>query len=707
MDKRLAAGDPRQLTWPLSKIGEALQALAKESRLHFRPTDPGNEVRCEEERIVESAATLGLEAESVELMYGELEHHLRSIGPALLLMKSEEQPRLLLLLRGLNKVSVLGPDLRVRKLPVRLVHDWLCRDIETPLLPELNQLLRYAAIPQRLQARVRQAVLRERLSGESIGGCWLIRLPPGAGFWDQMRQAHLPSRLARLATAHAVQFLLWILAWWVVGNGALQGRLDRGWLIAWILILLTLIPFRLAITWLEGVFAIGAGALLKQRLLFGALQLEPEHIRCQGAGQLLGRVIESEAVESLALSGGLLAVVSLIELVMSAGVLYAGAGGWLHVLLLLAWVGVALVISWRYWRCYGRWTESRLEMTNDLVERMVGHRTRLAQQVPEQWHEGEDHALNQYLGLSGELDRVAVLQEAFVPRGWLIVGILGIAPAFTSVSSSSATLAVAIGGVLLAQGALARFSQGLQHLIGAFVSWQQVVPLYHAAGLVRDEAAVSRAALATNSRAERNRILLEAQQLSFCYPQRTEPAIHHCDLRIAHGDRIILEGSSGSGKSTLASLLTGLRTPRSGLLLLDGLDRQTLGTDGWRRRVSAAPQFHENYVLTGTFSFNLLMGRRWPAELEDLQEAESICSQLGLDDLLKRMPSGLLQIVGETGWQLSHGERSRLFIARALLQGSDLIVLDESFASLDSENLRRALSCVLQRARTLLVVAHP
>jgi ATP-binding cassette subfamily B protein len=89
-----------------------------------------------------------------------------------------------------------------------------------------------------------------------------------------------------------------------------------------------------------------------------------------------------------------------------------------------------------------------------------------------------------------------------------------------------------------------------------------------------------------------------------------------------------------------------------------------------------------------------------------LQEAETVCNELGLGDLIRRMPAGMLQMVGDTGWQLSHGERSRLFIARALLQGADLIVLDESFAALDPENLRCALECVLRRARSVLVIAH-
>ncbi len=67
----------------------------------------------------------------------------------------------------------------------------------------------------------------------------------------------------------------------------------------------------------------------------------------------------------------------------------------------------------------------------------------------------------------------------------------------------------------------------------------------------------------------------------------------------------------------------------------------------------------------------------------------------------------LESMVGEMGRQLSHAEKSRLFLARALLQETDLIVLDESFAALDPETLALALDCVLKRAKTVVVIAHP
>ena len=105
-------------------------------------------------------------------------------------------------------------------------------------------------------------------------------------------------------------------------------------------------------------------------------------------------------------------------------------------------------------------------------------------------------------------------------------------------------------------------------------------------------------------------------------------------------------------------------------------------------------------------AFNLLMGKRWPPRPEDFQEAETVCQELGLSELLEKMPAGLLQMVGETGWQLSHGEKSRLYMARTLLQKADLIILDESFAALDPRTFEQCLQCVLRRAQTLLLISH-
>src|SRR5205807_1590989 len=140
--------------------------------------------------------------------------------------------------------------------------------------------------------------------------------------------------------------------------------------------------------------------------------------------------------------------------------------------------------------------------------------------------------------------------------------------------------------------------------------------------------------------------LIDAHDLVYRYRDRGEPVLRGVSLRIGRGEKLLLEGPSGGGKSTLASILAGLRVPESGLVLLGGLDRRTLGAEGWRRRVVAAPQFHENHVLSATFGFNLLMGRRWPPAPGDLEEAEALCRELELGPLVDRMPAGLTQMVG-------------------------------------------------------------
>ncbi len=201
--------------------------------------------------------------------------------------------------------------------------------------------------------------------------------------------------------------------------------------------------------------------------------------------------------------------------------------------------------------------------------------------------------------------------------------------------------------------------------------------------------------------------LVSARDVGFRYPGRGEPVLAGCALDIRRGDRILLEGPSGGGKSTLGALLVGLRVPDAGRLMLAGVDQQAIGLQRWRGRVGAAPQFHENHVFSQTFLFNLLLGRAWPPRREDIAEAEAVLRELDLGPLLARMPSGLEQLVGDSGWQLSHGERSRLFIARSLLQPLEVRVLDESFAALDPETLEKALACVLKRAETLVVIAHP
>lgn len=700
------------ILWPVERLGEAVEALARQAGLVTRPraaiaTPPSDLADTEAGPgpwIEAAAAWHGCEADPRSPGRGELLDLLAGSEPCLLRVSGDEGPPLFVAVvrGGRRRVRIVAPDFSLRRVERRAVEDAILEGIEATLSGSVDAALAAAGVTGARRHRARREVVRERLGLAPVAEAWVLRPSPEAGFWRQLRQVGLPGRLAAFGAVEAAHYALFLLAWWLVGRGALEGHLEVGWLVAWALLLLTLVPLRLLATWWQGRIALSAGRLLRQRLLFGALRLEPEEIRHKGAGQLLGSVLESEAVEQLALQGGFAGLVALIELVLAAAVLAAGAGGPAHALLLIVWLALGLALMRHHARVRRLWAEARVRMTDSLVERMVGHRTVLAQELPGECADERDLEVDTYLRRSQRLDRTMGLLTAVLSRGWLIVGLAALVPALLADASSRGALAASLGAVLLAARSLRRLAASAAQLTGAAVAWRGVEGFFEAASRP-----VALGPPRARPAATAPGVALEGSELHFRYRQRDEAVLSACDLRIASGDRLLVQGPSGGGKSTLAALLMGLRTPQGGLLLVDGLDRATLGERAWRERVAGAPQFHENHVVADTLAFNLLMGRRWPPAPEDFAEADAICRALGLAPLLERMPAGLLQIVGDTGWQLSHGERSRVFIARALLQKPALLVLDESFGALDPETLTLAMDCVRRQARGLVVIAHP
>jgi ATP-binding cassette subfamily B protein len=521
------------------------------------------------------------------------------------------------------------------------------------------------------------------------------------GFLGELRAAGLLWRAFTLLAVHLSETLLLLGSWACVGVGALTGRLDAGWLAAWALALGSMVPLHAASNWLQGALALGFGGLLKQRLLVGAMALDPDLIRRKGAGEILSEVLETEAIGDLGASGGIATVLAVLELLIAPSLFYWGAAFLPEAAILIVWVALSLGLIAHNASLRADWTVQRLTLTNGLVENMTAHRTRVAQQAPAHWHDGEDADLDRYLQASRRLDDGAARITAGLPRAYVIAGILALAPAFLSGTATLTQLAVSLGAILFAAAALQRLSYGFFDAAASWIAWRIAAPLFAAARAVRREsAAVDCGTTPTGIP------VLHAQSLGFAHSTRLEPVLGGCTLSIHRGDQILLDGNSGSGKSTLAAVLAGSRAATSGFVLAGGLDRATLGDEAWRKRIALAPQYHENHVIAAPLIFNLLMARAYPHSAQDVAEAAEVCHELGLTDLIDRMPAGLSQFVGDTGWRLSQGERSRIFLARALLQKAEIVVLDESLAALDPENLRQCLECVLRRAPTLILIAH-
>ena len=702
-----------RLLWPLDRLADALEQLAVRAGYRARTVEAqATDLSVEPSRswMNALAARMGVEIEPVVPLYRELPLVIRRASPAVLQARVGGLPRYLVLLgtrRG--KARLLAPDGTIRLVGGAVVTRLLREEKQARVAAEVDLLM--AGLPaSRNRARVREKLLLQRLGDQQLRTGWMMRPLPSARPVTLLGE--VPTLLLKILLNHALLSLLLAGSFWMLGRAALQAHLEMGWFTGWIALIACAIPLRLLEVWWQGLFSLHLGGVLKQQLLAGILRLAPDEIRSDGAGRHFGRVVESEAVEQLALGGGLLAVLSLLDLGIAAVILAQGAGGWGQVVALGAWTLLALGLSARHYLAQRRWALQRIEVTHELIERMIGHRTRLAQLPREQWHLGEDATLADYHETSRVMDRRTTQLVSALPAGWLVVALLTLLPAFADGRTQATGLAVSLGGTLLALRAFDEISGFFQQLSLAAASFEQIRHLLQAVGRPESVPAIP-LELETEKLDGREKsdgktvTLLEGRGIGFRHAERSRPVLEGCALRIDRGDRILLEGPSGGGKSTLISLLTGLRAPSAGVLLLRGLDHASFGTGGWRRRITAAPQFHENHVLSQSFGFNLLMGREWPASEQSMAEAHEICRELGLDELIARMPGGLAQPVGETGWQLSHGEKSRLYIARTLLQGSELVILDESFASLDPETMGVAVRCVLKHASSLIVVCHP
>ena len=178
--------------------------------------------------------------------------------------------------------------------------------------------------------------------------------------------------------------------------------------------------------------------------------------------------------------------------------------------------------------------------------------------------------------------------------------------------------------------------------------------------------------------------------------------LHDVSFTVTPGQTVALVGSSGGGKSTIASLAPRLYDPDEGAVRLSGIDLRDLTSRSIRDTVGLVTQ--DGHLFHETVRQNLRLAR--PDTTDD--ELWDALAKARLADLVAGLPDGLDTVVGERGYRFSGGERQRLTIARVLLAGQRVVILDEATAHLDSTSeaeVQAALASALE-GRTALVIAH-
>jgi ATP-binding cassette subfamily B protein len=181
------------------------------------------------------------------------------------------------------------------------------------------------------------------------------------------------------------------------------------------------------------------------------------------------------------------------------------------------------------------------------------------------------------------------------------------------------------------------------------------------------------------------------------------PVLKGLSFSVQAGQRVAVVGPSGAGKSTLVGLLSRLRDPDSGRVLVDGHDLRDLTLASVRSQVSIVLQ--ESVLFASSIRDNIALGSPDPVTEEQIVAAAQLA---GAHEFILALPQGYDTVVGERGATLSGGQRQRIAIARAAIRDAPIVILDEAMTGLDRETETEVLAALdrLTADRTTFVISH-
>ena len=195
---------------------------------------------------------------------------------------------------------------------------------------------------------------------------------------------------------------------------------------------------------------------------------------------------------------------------------------------------------------------------------------------------------------------------------------------------------------------------------------------------------------------------IEFKNIYFSYPTTKSEAIKNINISIDGGSTVAFVGHSGAGKSTIINLLPRFYDPSNGKIFIDNQNISKVTLSSLRKNISLVSQ--DIILFDDTVKANIAYANLNASD-EQIREA---CEFAAANDFINKLPQSYDTMIGENGVRLSGGQKQRISIARAILKGSSIILLDEATSSLDADSEQKVQNAILNltKNKTTLVIAH-
>ena len=436
----------------------------------------------------------------------------------------------------------------------------------------------------------------------------------------------------------------------------------------------------------------------KRDILHGLLHGDYASVSAYHSGDLINRLNNDVRVVDDGLVGALPRLVSMVARLISAMVALVSMTPW-FALIMLAGGGTVIIVT--------GFLRRRLKGMHKKVSEKDGIVSAFLQETLEKL------LMVQAMDVSSEMERRAdvLMEERYeTQRKRKNVSLFAnISVSFMSHGASFAALVWCSAGLIAGNmtfGALTAITQLVSQLQAPFTGLSAAIPQYiamtaSAERLAELEQIQGEPEPAGESGANLYNAMeaICGENLSFSYDR--DMVLRGASFSLPKGSFAAIMGPSGIGKSTLLKLLLGIFHIDNGTLYVDCRERRVAIDRSTRHLFAYVPQ--GNLILSGTVRDNLLIVRPDATE-EEIVKAVHVSA---MDSFLNQLPMGLDTVLGESGAGLSEGQMQRLAIARAILSGAPILLLDESTSALDEETERTVLERIFTMTEcTCIAVTH-